>query len=41
MRYNPEIRATLDKINKTWGGEFEISFIDRLEKGHKEKERFY
>ena len=26
---NPEIKDTLSKINKTWGGEFEISFIDK------------
>ena len=25
---NPEIKDTLDGINKTWGGDFEISFID-------------
>ncbi|MEE9563559.1 MAG: tRNA (cytidine(56)-2'-O)-methyltransferase [Nitrosopumilaceae archaeon] len=25
---NPEIKDTLDKVNKTWGGDFEISFID-------------
>lgn len=25
---NPEIKDTLDKINKNWGGEFEIEFID-------------
>jgi len=25
---NPEIKDTLDRINKTWGGDFEISFID-------------
>lgn len=26
---NPEIKDTLDKINKTWGGDFEIEFIER------------
>ena len=25
---NPEIKDTLDKINKNWGGTFEIEFID-------------
>ena len=25
---NPEIKDTLDKINKNWGGVFEIEFID-------------
>jgi tRNA (cytidine56-2'-O)-methyltransferase len=26
---NPEIKDTLEKINETWGGEFEIEFIER------------
>jgi len=25
---NPEIKETIDKINKTWGGNFSIEFID-------------
>ena len=25
---NPEIKETLSKINKTWGGDFEIEFIE-------------
>lgn len=25
---NPEIKETLEKINKTWGGEFKIEFIE-------------
>lgn len=25
---NPEIKSTLEKINKTWGGSFEIEFIE-------------
>lgn len=25
---NPEIRDTLDKINNTWGGDFDIEFIE-------------
>lgn len=25
---NPEIKETLDKINRTWGGNFSIEFID-------------
>ncbi len=26
---NPEIRDTIEKINKTWGGNFEIEFIEK------------
>lgn len=26
---NPEIKDTVEKINKTWGGNFEIVFIDK------------
>lgn len=26
---NPEIKDTLKKINETWGGDFEIEFIDK------------
>ena len=26
---NPEIRDTVEKINKTWGGKFSIEFIDK------------
>ena len=26
---NPEIKDTLDKINKTWGGNFRVEFIDK------------
>ena len=26
---NPEIKETIEKINKTWGGKFEIEFIDK------------
>ena len=26
---NPEIKDTLDKINKTWGGNFVVEFIDK------------
>jgi len=26
---NPEIKETLDKINKTWGGDFVVEFIDK------------
>jgi tRNA (cytidine56-2'-O)-methyltransferase len=29
---NPEIKDTLDKVNKTWGGTFEISFINDWKK---------
>jgi len=34
---NPEIKDTLDRVNKTWGGNFEISFIDDWKKLVKEK----
>ena len=34
---NPEIKDTLDKVNKTWGGNFEISFIDDWKKLVKER----
>lgn len=34
---NPEIKDTLEKINKTWGGNFEISFIDNWKRVIKEK----
>ncbi len=26
---NPEIKDTIEKINKTWGGKFEVEFIDK------------
>ena len=26
---NPEIKSTLEKINKTWGGDFVVEFIDK------------
>lgn len=26
---NPEIKDTLDKINRTWGGNFEVEFIEK------------
>lgn len=34
---NPEIKDTLEKINKTWGGGFEISFIENWKQVIKEK----
>ncbi len=34
---NPEIKDTLDRVNKTWGGNFEISFIDDWKKLVKER----
>lgn len=34
---NPEIQDTLDKINYTWGGDFEIEFIADWKKIVKEK----
>ena len=34
---NPEIKDTLDKINETWGGDFEIEFITNWKNVLKEK----
>jgi len=34
---NPEIKDTLNKINRTWGGDFEIEFISDWKKLIKEK----
>jgi tRNA (cytidine56-2'-O)-methyltransferase len=34
---NTEIKDTLEKINKTWGGDFEISFIDNWKEIVKKK----
>jgi len=34
---NPEIKDTLEKINKTWGGNFEVEFIDKWKTVVKEK----
>ena len=34
---NPEIKDTIGKINKTWGGDFEIIMIDSWKKTLKEK----
>jgi tRNA (cytidine56-2'-O)-methyltransferase len=34
---NPEIKDTLNKINYTWGGKFEIEFISNWKKVIKEK----
>lgn len=34
---NPEIKDTLNKINRTWGGKFEIDFISDWKKIIKEK----
>ncbi|MCE2614468.1 MAG: tRNA (cytidine(56)-2'-O)-methyltransferase [Nitrosopumilus sp. (ex Thoosa mismalolli)] len=34
---NPEIKDTLDKINKTWGGNFEIEFIEKWKSVVKKK----
>lgn len=34
---NPEIKDTLEKINKTWGGDFEILFIDNWKEILKKK----
>lgn len=34
---NPEIEHTLNKINQTWGGEFEINFISNWKNILKEK----
>ena len=34
---NPEIKDTLEKINKTWGGKFEVEFIDKWKSVVKKK----
>ncbi|QLH07655.1 tRNA (cytidine(56)-2'-O)-methyltransferase [Nitrosopumilus ureiphilus] len=34
---NPEIKDTVEKINKTWGGKFEIDFIDKWKSVVKKK----
>ena len=34
---NPEIKDTLEKINKTWGGSFKVEFIDKWKNIVKEK----
>lgn len=34
---NPEIKDTIEKINKTWGGNFVIEFIDNWKKIVKDK----
>ena len=36
---NPEIKDTLDMVNKTWGGDFEISFIDDWNEISEEKKK--
>ena len=38
---NPDIKDTLSKINATWGGDFEIVFIDSWRKVVKEKKRSF
>ena len=37
---NPEIKDTLENINKTWGGDFEISFIDNWKEIIKRKKEY-
>ncbi len=34
---NPEIKETLEKINDTWGGNFEVEFIDKWKSVIKKK----
>ena len=34
---NPEIKDTVEKINKTWGGKFEVVFIDKWKSVVKKK----
>jgi len=34
---NPEIKDTLEKINKTWGGKFEVEFINKWKSTVKKK----
>ena len=36
---NPEIKETIDKINKTWGGNFSIEFIDSWKPLIKQKKK--
>ena len=36
---NPEIKDTLEKINETWGGNFEIEFIDKWKTNCKKEKR--
>lgn len=36
---NPEIKGTLEKINKTWGGDFEIIFINNWKEILKKKKK--
>ncbi|MGI0004711.1 MAG: tRNA (cytidine(56)-2'-O)-methyltransferase [Candidatus Nitrosotenuis sp.] len=36
---NPEIKDTLEKVNKSWGGDFEIEFIDDWKKLLKSKKK--
>jgi len=36
---NPEIKNTLERVNKTWGGNFEIVFIDEWERVVKDRKR--
>jgi len=36
---NPEIKDTLEKINKTWGGNFVVEFIEKWKPNHKKEER--
>jgi len=36
---NPEIRETVEKVNKSWGGNFEVEFIDDWRKILKSKKK--
>ncbi|MDH5657786.1 MAG: tRNA (cytidine(56)-2'-O)-methyltransferase [Nitrosopumilus sp.] len=36
---NPEIKGTLEKINKTWGGDFVVEFIDKWKTVVKRKKK--
>ena len=36
---NPEIKDTLEKVNKSWGGDFKIEFIDDWRKFLKSKKK--
>lgn len=38
---NPEIKYTLEKINKTWGGNFAVEFIDNWKSIVKKKKENY
>ena len=36
---NPEIKDTIEKINNTWGGNFQVEFIEKIENYRKKEKR--